>query len=91
VFVLIAIRQIGRYNLKIWQIMLGGAVTVLITGQVSLPDALDAINIDVMLYLFGMFIVGEAMMESGYISTLSQRFFAYARSPNQMIFSYSLG
>jgi len=91
VFVLIAIRQVGRYNLKIWQIMLGGAVTVLITGQVSLSDALDAINIDVMLFLFGMFIVGEAMMESGYLSTISQRFFVYARSPNQIIFFILFG
>ena len=88
---LIAIRQVGRYNLKIWQIMLGGAVAVLITGQISLPDALHAINTDVMLFLFGMFIVGEAMVESGYLSTLSQRFFSYARTPDQMIFFLLFG
>jgi Na+/H+ antiporter NhaD/arsenite permease-like protein len=91
VFALIAIRQVGRYNLKIWQIMLGGAVAVLITGQISLPDALDAINIDVMLFLFGMFIVGEAMVESGYLSTLSHRFFSYTRTPDQMIFFILFG
>ncbi len=90
-FALIAIRQVGRYNLKIWQIMLGGAVAVLITGQISLPDALDAINIDVMLFLFGMFIVGEAMVESGYLSTLSHRFFSYTRTPDQMIFFILFG
>jgi len=89
--VLIAIRQIGRYNLKIWQIMLGGAVAVLITGQITLPDALHAINIEVMLFLFGMFIVGEAMVESGYLSTLSHRFFSYARTPDQMIFFLLFG
>jgi Na+/H+ antiporter NhaD/arsenite permease-like protein len=91
VFVLIAVRQVGRYNLKIWQIMLGGAVAVLITGQVSLPDALGAINTDVMLFLFGMFIVGEAMMESGYLSLLSHRFFSCARTPDQMIFFLLFG
>jgi len=91
VFVLIAIRQVGRYNLRIWQIMLCGAVAVLITGQISLPDALHAINIDVMLFLFGMFIVGEAMVESGYLSTLSHRFFSYARTPDQMIFFLLFG
>ena len=91
VFVLITIRQIGRYNLKIWQIMLGGAVAVVVTGQLSLPDALGAINIDVMLFLFGMFIVGVAMMESGYLSSLSQRFFSYARTPDQMIFFILFG
>jgi Na+/H+ antiporter NhaD/arsenite permease-like protein len=91
VFVLIAVRQVGRFNLKIWQIMLGGAVAVLITGQVSLPDALGAINTDVMLFLFGMFIVGEAMVESGYLLMLSHRFFSYARTPDQMIFFLLFG
>ncbi len=91
VFVLIAIRQVGRYNLKIWQIMLGGAVAVLITGQISLPDALNAINIEIMLFLFGMFIIGEAMVESGYLSALSHRFLSYARTPDQMIFFLLFG
>jgi Na+/H+ antiporter NhaD/arsenite permease-like protein len=91
VFVLIAIRQIGRYNLKIWQIMLGGAVAVLITGQISLADALHAINIEVMLFLFGMFIVGEAMAESGYLSSLSHQFFSHARTPSQIIFFILFG
>jgi Na+/H+ antiporter NhaD/arsenite permease-like protein len=91
VFALIAIRQVGRYNLKIWQIMLGGAIAVLISGQISLPDALHAINIDVMLFLFGMFIVGEALVESGYLSTLSRRLFSYARTPGEMIFLILFG
>lgn len=90
-FALIAIRQVGRYTLKIWQIMLGGALAVLFTGQISFPDALHAINIEVMLFLFGMFIVGEALVESGYLSTLSHRFFSYARTPDQMIFFILFG
>ncbi|MDD1698692.1 MAG: anion transporter, partial [Methanoregula sp.] len=91
VFALIAIRQVGRYNLKIWQIMLGGAIAVFISGQISLPDALRAINIDVMLFLFGMFIVGSALVESGYLSMLSHRFFSYARTPAEMIFCILFG
>jgi Na+/H+ antiporter NhaD/arsenite permease-like protein len=71
--------------------MLGGALSVLITGQISLPDALLAINTDVMLFLFGMFIVGEAMVESGYLTGLSHRFFSYARTPDQMIFFLLFG
>ena len=71
--------------------MLGGAVAVLITGQISLPDALHAINIEVMLFLFGMFIVGEAMAESGYLSSLSHQFFSHARTPSQIIFFILFG
>ncbi|MDP2797759.1 MAG: anion transporter, partial [Methanoregula sp.] len=51
VFLLIAVRQVGRFNLKIWQIMLGGALAVLISGQIAPFDALHAINPDVMLFL----------------------------------------
>jgi Na+/H+ antiporter NhaD/arsenite permease-like protein len=71
--------------------MLGGAVAVLISGQISVPDALGAINIDVMLFLAGMFLVGEAMMESGYLSMLSARFFSRARTPCQLIVLILLG
>jgi Na+/H+ antiporter NhaD/arsenite permease-like protein len=71
--------------------MLGGAVAVLITGQISLADALHAINIEVMLFLFGMFIVGEAMAESGYLSSLSYQFFSHARTPSQIIFFILFG
>jgi Na+/H+ antiporter NhaD/arsenite permease-like protein len=65
--------------------MLFGAVIVLITGQISPGDALASINPEVMIFLFGMFVVGEAMVESGYLSTLAYRFFRHARTGNQLI------
>jgi Na+/H+ antiporter NhaD/arsenite permease-like protein len=63
VFLLIAVRQVGNVRLQIWQIMVLGAMTVLVTGQISTRDALLSINVDVMLFLFGMFVVGEALDE----------------------------
>ncbi|MHB8336825.1 MAG: SLC13 family permease [Ignavibacteriaceae bacterium] len=80
VFFLIAIRQIGEIKLHIWQIMLGGAVVVLLSGQISFPAALHAINFDVIVFLFGMFIVGRALEESGYLSHLSYVLFKRAQS-----------
>lgn len=85
VFVLIAVRQIGNIKLQIWQIMLFGASAVLLTGQISLTDALKAINLDVMLFLFGMFVVGQALEKSGYLSYLSYKFFKRAKSVNHLI------
>ena len=85
VFLLIAVRQVGRFNLKIWQIMLGGALAVLITGQIAPLDALHAINPDVMLFLFGMFVVGEALVESGYLAYIAHRFFSHAKNPDQLV------
>lgn len=85
VFALIAVRQVGSVKLGIWQIMLLGALAVLLTGQIPLVDALRAINLDVMLFLFGMFIVGQSMEESGYLSQLSYRFFRRAKSMDHLV------
>ncbi len=78
-------RQVGRFTLQIWQIMLGGALAVLLTGQIALPDALHAINSDVMVFLFGMFIVGEAMVDSGYLSCMARSLFSRAKNPDQVV------
>ena len=85
VFLLIAIRQVGRYTLKIWQIMLAGAVAVLLLGQITPAAALSAINVDVMLFLFGMFVIGVAVQESGFLSSLSHRIFSRAKNPDQFL------
>ena len=65
--------------------MLGGAVAVLLLGQIAPAAALAAINIDVMVFLFGMFVVGEALSRSGYLDLLSRRFFRHAQYPGQLL------
>lgn len=91
VFILIAVRQIGKFRFQIWQIMLLGAFIVLISGQISLPDALRAIDVDVMLFLFGMFIVGQALEESGYLSHLAYRMFGRTKSLDSLVISILFG
>jgi Na+/H+ antiporter NhaD/arsenite permease-like protein len=85
VFVLIAVRQIGRFRFQIWQVMLLGALAVLLTGQITPAKALRAINPDVMLFLFGMFVVGQALEESGYLSYLSSRLFGRTKSLDSLL------
>ncbi|MEO0074711.1 MAG: anion transporter [candidate division WOR-3 bacterium] len=85
VFILIAIRQVGRFKLQIWQIMLFGALVVLISGQIRPLDAWKAINLDVILFLFGMFITGEALEQSGYLSHLSYKIFKRAKNLDHLL------
>lgn len=73
VFLLIAVRKVGNVNLGIWQVMLLGAVAVLLTGEITPEEALASIDMDVMLFLFGMFVVGEALAESGYLYHLDRK------------------
>ena len=85
VFILIAVRQIGNIKFQIWQIMLGGALAVLFTNQISVQNAIDSINLDVMLFLLSMFLIGVALEESGYLSHFSYKIFKKAKTTNQLI------
>jgi len=85
VFVLIAVRQVGRFRLQIWQAMLIGALAVLLTRQISPGEALKSINLDVILFLFGMFVIGQALEESGYLAHLSSLLFGRARTVNNLL------
>ncbi len=85
VFILIAVRKVGNTRLQIWQIMLLGAAVVLITGQISPANALFAVNVDVMLFLFGMFVIGAALEESGYLAHISCRLFSKVKSGESVL------
>jgi Na+/H+ antiporter NhaD/arsenite permease-like protein len=85
VFLMIAVRQIGRIRLQIWQIMSAGALFVLVMGQISPKDALAAINMDVMIFLFSMFVIGQALEESGYLAHVSYEYFKRARSVDGLL------
>src|SRR5512139_4017665 len=91
VFVLIATRRIGHIRLQIWQIMLFGAIAVLVTGQISPTAALGYINFDVILFLLGMFMVGEALVESGYLSHVAYRLFKRVKTTDQLLLAVLFG
>lgn len=85
VFVLIAARGVGPLRLKMWQSMLAGALVVLVAGEITPRDALRAIDADVMLFLFGMFFIGRALVQSGLLHFLADRAFGRIRSSGGML------
>jgi len=85
VFVLIAVRGIGRFRIAIWQAMVVGALVVLLNGDITPAAALDAIDWDVMLFLFGMFVVGQAAVASGELYRLAYEVFSRARSTDMLV------
>jgi Na+/H+ antiporter NhaD/arsenite permease-like protein len=91
IFLLIAVRRVGAVILQIWQIMLLGALLVLAAGEITIPAALQAINLDVIFFLFGMFVVGAAMDLSGYLSHLSYKAFRKTGSVDALILSILFG
>lgn len=85
VLILTAVRRLGRLDLQIWQIMAAGAFVLLLTGRIAPIEAARAVNPDVMVFLFGMFIVGEALVLSGYLYHLSEGIFASARNSGRVV------
>ena len=91
VFVLIAIRQVGGIRFQIWHVMAMGAGVVLVTGQIAPLDALHAVNFDVILFLFGMFIVGHALEESGFLAHVAYNYIKHAHSAGALILFIMVG
>ena len=60
-------------------------MAVILTGQISPADAILAVNIDVMVFLFGMFVVGEALVQSGYLACIAHCFFPGAKNAEQVV------
>jgi Na+/H+ antiporter NhaD/arsenite permease-like protein len=85
VFLLTALRQVGSLKLQIWQVMTLGALLVLLLGEISPEKALEAINIDVLTFLFGAFCVGEALNRSGYLAWLGSRIISRAKNMDQLV------
>ncbi len=92
-FVLVAVRQVGRVRLQIWQIILGGAVVVILTGQISVTAAISYIDPTIIVFLIGIFILGEALTRSGYIQYLAYRIFRHFRSVDSLVLAilFSMG
>lgn len=91
VMILIAARGIGRLHIAIWQAMAGGAVAVLVTGQITPGQALAAVDPDVMLFLLGMFIIGQSLVASGYLYCLADRVLARIHSSDGLVLALLLG
>ncbi len=85
VFLGIALRQVFRIPLKIWQIMGAGAVLVLFTGKISLVSAWASIDWSIIFFLWGMFVLGQALEESGYLSEFVARFLGSQCSPRKLV------
>lgn len=85
VIALIALRQVAGLRLRIWQIMVLGALGMLLTRSIDPDEAVRALDVDVMLFLGEMFVLGRALEDSGVLAELSHRLFARARSESSLM------
>lgn len=86
VYGLIIFRNIRGVNVPIWASMGFGAIAVLAIGSTGLDDAISAINVDVILFLLGMFVLVSGLESSGMLGHVTNRILSYAKTPNQVLF-----
>ena len=90
VFLLIMIRRVGTFRLPIWGIMTAGAGAALIFQTISLPSAIASIQLDVLAFLFGMFVFGAALDASGLLHRLVLKGFTKAADRRQILLIFML-
>ncbi len=78
VLIMIAFRKVINIAIPIWSIMLVGALLTLLFQQITPVKAIHAVNIDIMLYLFGVFIICQAAEDSGYLGQITNRLFGFS-------------
>jgi Na+/H+ antiporter NhaD/arsenite permease-like protein len=85
VYALIVVRKVGKFKVELWMAMLLGAMTFLGFGLTTLPDAFAAVNADVILFLFGAFLIVEVMIQTGLLQYIAIRFIRTARTPARLL------
>ena len=85
VFIAIAIRRIGQFRLPIWLIMVAAAIIVLLSGHITVKQAYHAISFDVVFYLLGVFVIGQALEASHYLEYISFKFFNRLRNLSMLL------
>jgi Na+/H+ antiporter NhaD/arsenite permease-like protein len=90
VLLLIAFRLAIGIRLAIWQIMLGGALTVLLGRALTLTQAWNAIDWQVIGFLFGVFILGQALVSSGLLYRISSRLLGQIKSAEALVLAILL-
>lgn len=73
IFGLIAAREWLPEWLKIWHIMLAGAIVMLLAGEISPRDALASVDWNIIAYLFAVFSIGTSLYINGISHQIADR------------------
>ena len=90
VFLLIMVRRVGKFRLPIWGIMTAGALAALLFQTISISSAISAVQLDVIAFLFGMFVFGAALDKSGLLHSVVLRGFTKAKNKRQVMLIFMI-
>lgn len=85
VYGLIIFRNVGGIKFPIWAAMSIGALAVLTLQIISIGDAYDAINFEVIIFLVGMFTLVSGLESSGLLKFAAFKILEHVKTPNKVL------
>lgn len=85
VYGLIMVRNVRGFKIPIWATMGLGAVAVLLLQIISPDQAYLAINFEVLIFLFGMFVLVSGLEASGLLKYVTIKILECAKTPNRVM------
>ncbi len=79
-------RKIGQFSLPIWLVMSACALAVLISGNITLKQAFNAINFATIFYLLAVFFIGSALHDSKLLEILLFNYLSHQISQQKLLF-----
>jgi len=83
-------RKLGNFKITIADSMLAGALILLFSGAISFKKAFFSINFDILLFLTGMFIIGEALQKSGMIAIFIEKVSFRSKTKREILLFFIL-
>ncbi len=93
IFVIVYVLIVGRIRFKIpiWAAMLIGASLMMGFQIIAINSAIKAIQLDVIMFLFGMFSIVSALDRSGVLRYVSVKMLSKAKTPNSLLMMFVVG
>lgn len=93
IFVIVYVLIVGRIRFKIpiWAAMLIGASLMMGFQIIDVNSAIKAIQLDVIMFLFGMFSIVSALDRSGVLRYISVKMLSKAKTPNSLLMMFVVG
>jgi Na+/H+ antiporter NhaD/arsenite permease-like protein len=82
----LVLRNVRRKSVPIWLIFLAGAAAMVLTGSIGVPEAYSAVNLQVIVFLFSMFVLVTALDLSGALEAFAGRVLRSAKGPRDVLY-----
>jgi Na+/H+ antiporter NhaD/arsenite permease-like protein len=80
-----------RFGIPIWAAMLVGAALMIGLQVIGVQAAFMSVNLDVIVFLFGMFSIVSALERAGVLRRVAIKMLAVAKTPDRLLMAFVVG